>query len=540
MWDFTKPLLGCDISHHQPTANVAALKAAGITFVICKASEGTTFVDPNWKANRSALAAAGFLVGAYHFLDPGNGAAQADHFWEQVKDQGALLYFLDVEKAPSGNPTYDDVVTFRARFAQLAPGSRLIVYTAKWYWTGVLGNPDGPAIGPLWDASWIDGKDTPANLLKVLDHPHFVPYAGWTVETRPLQQFSSSAVIPGYASVDADVFFGTRDELVAIGTINTGRDVMPTRADIVVKWLLGMVGFDYQMGEESYGLKVGTPATADPNDVDCSGVGYSGVTMANRELKQLGLAQVLWKNGEAWPRLTANGYRAAGVKVTDGSLRVLDYFCFSDSSGHTYHISWYAGADRFLDKDDVNEEIVEARGEKYGVKKYTVDYLISRGAVHYRFPWIGDLGPVTGAPQPAHSMLSKGMSGAGVKEAQLRLNVHMGPMLSGTGFFGDVTVDVTKWFQALKDLEIDGIIGTEETWPALLAAPVFPTLTKGMKKAYVGLMKYWMNKKGAKLTTTNWFFGDATDAALRKIQAAAGITETGCGPKTWAYLIGAK
>ena len=42
---------GPDVSHYQGTVNWASVKAAGVGFAIAKATEGSSYVDAQFKAN---------------------------------------------------------------------------------------------------------------------------------------------------------------------------------------------------------------------------------------------------------------------------------------------------------------------------------------------------------------------------------------------------------------------------------------------------------------------------------------------------------
>ena len=59
---------GIDISHHQGSPDFRCVKAAGIRFVMLKATEGVNYTDPCFHTNIKAALAAGLPVGAYHFL----------------------------------------------------------------------------------------------------------------------------------------------------------------------------------------------------------------------------------------------------------------------------------------------------------------------------------------------------------------------------------------------------------------------------------------------------------------------------------------
>ncbi|KAJ7855733.1 glycoside hydrolase superfamily [Mycena olivaceomarginata] len=72
---------GTDLSHSQVTVDWAKVKAAGVSFVYIKATEGTTFQDPTFSSKYSGATrtTAGLIRGGYHFAHPGSssGAAQA-------------------------------------------------------------------------------------------------------------------------------------------------------------------------------------------------------------------------------------------------------------------------------------------------------------------------------------------------------------------------------------------------------------------------------------------------------------------------------
>ncbi|WP_277668641.1 glycoside hydrolase family 25 protein [Caproiciproducens galactitolivorans] len=71
---------GIDISHYQKNPDFKRVKAAGIQFVMLKATEGVNYIDPCFKANAAAAIAAGLPIGVYHFLRAGSSVEN------QVKD----------------------------------------------------------------------------------------------------------------------------------------------------------------------------------------------------------------------------------------------------------------------------------------------------------------------------------------------------------------------------------------------------------------------------------------------------------------------
>ncbi len=92
-----------DISHHQGHHTRADLELASTRAdsIMFKASQGTGFVDPEFISNAKAMNAAGALGvpwGAYHFVDPGHGKAQAEHFRDVVaRVPGCRFYCIDWE-----------------------------------------------------------------------------------------------------------------------------------------------------------------------------------------------------------------------------------------------------------------------------------------------------------------------------------------------------------------------------------------------------------------------------------------------------------
>lgn len=69
-----------------------------IAFAFVKATEGLSFVDPDYARNWAACAELGIVRGAYHFLHPDlSGGAQADFFLAAVTLRPGDLVMVDVE-----------------------------------------------------------------------------------------------------------------------------------------------------------------------------------------------------------------------------------------------------------------------------------------------------------------------------------------------------------------------------------------------------------------------------------------------------------
>jgi lysozyme len=91
-----------DISHHNPTPDWAALKAGGVTGVIMKCTEGTTYADPTYQQRVKDASQAGLLTVPYHFLKHGDITAQMDWFLAQAVPPAGGRVVLDHEMSDCG------------------------------------------------------------------------------------------------------------------------------------------------------------------------------------------------------------------------------------------------------------------------------------------------------------------------------------------------------------------------------------------------------------------------------------------------------
>lgn len=99
---------GIDISHYQGEIDWEELRDKGkikdspIRFIMIKATEGSTQIDPMFKSNFHESREHGFTRGAYHFWsNKSSGREQAEHFIRNVKlAEGDLPPVLDVENKP--------------------------------------------------------------------------------------------------------------------------------------------------------------------------------------------------------------------------------------------------------------------------------------------------------------------------------------------------------------------------------------------------------------------------------------------------------
>jgi GH25 family lysozyme M1 (1,4-beta-N-acetylmuramidase) len=207
---------GIDVSRWQGSINWTSVRNAGIQFAWMKATEGTSYKDPNFNTNYPAAHGAGVIRGAYHFALPNNssGATQAAYFasnggaWSA--DNLTLPGVLDIESNPYGSQCYglsttsmrswimDFYNTYKAR-----TGRDIVIYTSPSWWNTCTGSWSGMAsLAPLWVAHWTTASSPtlPGG------------FGVWTV-----WQYTSTGSVSGISgNVDRDWFNGSRDRLLAL------------------------------------------------------------------------------------------------------------------------------------------------------------------------------------------------------------------------------------------------------------------------------------------------------------------------------------
>lgn len=216
-------ILGVDVSHHQGDAGIPqgtwkAMRAAGVRFAIIKATQGTGYEDPAFRANLDRARQAGLLVGAYHFTIRGDGAAQAEHFLRVCRqrnggDLDGLLLSMDVERDPAGaTARRADVIAFARTLSTKARRRQRVVYSnpAGLAATGSSG-VDFRALGlRQWAAQWISGRhsaDTP-NL------PAEMPNTPWGGFTGPPDLWQFGRLHVADLAIDGDAAYrGSFDKL---------------------------------------------------------------------------------------------------------------------------------------------------------------------------------------------------------------------------------------------------------------------------------------------------------------------------------------
>ena len=208
-----------DISTSQGTIDWSEVKAAGIMGVIIKASEGSSHSSSReeyFAANAAQARANGILIGAYHFFRANEDATTQAAVFRQVLEAAGvpmdLSPTLDVE-TNDGEAADDVSIAAFDCLNQMESdfGRKPILYTYADFANNYL-EPELLSTFPLWIASYGDDA---------LTSPGVPPYQpvmpdGWS--SYALFQYSDRGRVSGIGTdVDLDLFWGSREELQALG-----------------------------------------------------------------------------------------------------------------------------------------------------------------------------------------------------------------------------------------------------------------------------------------------------------------------------------
>lgn len=186
-------LPGIDVSHHQGVIDWSQVAGSGQRFAIAKATEGRTFVDPNYAFNKAGAEVSGFVFGAYHFArpddTPNDAIIDADHFVDVAQlEPGNLIPVLDIERTGglSQAQLTQWILTWLSRVTERL-GVRPMVYTSPNGWEARTGNTTAVADAGytvLWVAHW--GVTAPT-----------VPAENWSGNGWTFWQYGNCGTVPG-------------------------------------------------------------------------------------------------------------------------------------------------------------------------------------------------------------------------------------------------------------------------------------------------------------------------------------------------------
>lgn len=200
LWVSDQNASGIDVSSYQGTADWAAIRATGKSFVFIRASEGITIEDSMCANHHVGSGNAGLLRGFYHYFEPGDDpSAQVSNFLSAVSKAELsggcceLAPVVDVETLRNLDPSTvaNNVLAF-VRGIEASFGAKPLIYTSPSFWDSLpyVGLED---ICDLWVAHW--GVASPT-----------IP-GRWT-SWRFWQQTSTGRVNGDPGNADVSIFIG--------------------------------------------------------------------------------------------------------------------------------------------------------------------------------------------------------------------------------------------------------------------------------------------------------------------------------------------
>lgn len=192
-------LNGIDISSWQTGINIPRVPA---DFVIVKATEGTWYTSPCFRAQADATLNSGKLLGIYHYITGGNAKAEAQYFVNAAKPYiGRAVLALDFESGNNSAYANTGYLQECATEVYALTGVRPLLYGSQ------------RDYGRLAQAS----KATNCGLW-IAQYPNYVHtgYQGkpWNegAYSCAIRQYSSVGALPGYGgNLDLNKFYGDRN-----------------------------------------------------------------------------------------------------------------------------------------------------------------------------------------------------------------------------------------------------------------------------------------------------------------------------------------
>lgn len=213
---------GIDISSYQAGIDLTRVPC---DFIIVKATQGSTYVNPDCVRAVEQALAAGKYVGVYHYID-GSGVGEADFFVDQISGWvGRVLVCLDWE--PGSNSRWGDLGYLGAVIDRVREraGRPPVVYAsaAAFPWQTCAARGCG-----TWVAQYASMDQTGYQ-----DHPW-----GEGAYDCLIRQYSATGRLPGWGGdLDLDIFYGDRTLWGAYvtGAGGAGKESDVQLTDIVIR-----------------------------------------------------------------------------------------------------------------------------------------------------------------------------------------------------------------------------------------------------------------------------------------------------------------
>lgn len=236
---------GIDISRWQGYIDLSRVPC---DFVIVKATQGTGYVSPTFKAQIEQADSLGKLLGVYHYASAGGAEKEADHFLNTVHDYiGKAILALDWEgeqNANFNNPSY--AMDF-LNYVKSKTGVTPFIYMSK----SVCRQYKWDSEYPLWCAQYANKN--PCYGYKENPWTDKKGFGAWN--NCKIFQYTSVGILPGYNNdLDLDKAYMTPNEWLAWASYEAKTDIRPVlkkgdRNEYVRSWQTYLNANGYQCGK---------------------------------------------------------------------------------------------------------------------------------------------------------------------------------------------------------------------------------------------------------------------------------------------------
>lgn len=196
---------GIDVSNHQNGINLSVVPC---DFVITKATQGTSYINPDCDRAYQQAKATGKCLGVYHYAGGGGAVAEADFFLKNIQGYiGEAIIVLDWEGYQ--NSAYDQGPAYAKQFLDRIyekTGVRALVYMSKsvcnaYDWSAIAANHG------LWVAQYANNNPTGYQSNPWTDSKGYGAWSG-----PAIFQYSSSGRLSGYnGNLDINIAYMDRE-----------------------------------------------------------------------------------------------------------------------------------------------------------------------------------------------------------------------------------------------------------------------------------------------------------------------------------------
>lgn len=193
---------GIDVSNWQRGIDVTQMH--DVEFVIAKATEGTSYVNPDCDRVYQDAKNVGKKTGVYHFARKGDAITQAKYFVDHISGYiGHSVLVLDYESS-----AVDQGVGWAKDWLDAVynmTGVKPVIYMSN----SVINRYDWSSVSDhysLWNAGYYSGYNT---IYGFVDNPPLRGSLGEFYDNTVLYQYTSSGRLRGWSeNLDLDIFYG--------------------------------------------------------------------------------------------------------------------------------------------------------------------------------------------------------------------------------------------------------------------------------------------------------------------------------------------